>query len=126
MEKEKYYTPDVSEFHVGFEFEEKLLNGEWRAAVCEIYPSDQRGLVAVLPDEGDTVRVKYLDGDDLKELGWIDKGHLKFEHDNGGFGEWLSLHETDPEIVHLGNFTYKIKNKSELSRLMKQLQLTSA
>lgn len=39
----KYYTPDISEFHVGFEYEEAVIDcktwhsrGEWESAIFKI------------------------------------------------------------------------------------------
>ena len=69
---------------------------------------------------------KYLDQEDIKSLGWSDKGSLWFEKDTWLLRKWknheLDIYDDsftgeDPAIVFRGT----IKNKSELKKLMKQL-----
>lgn len=99
--KSKYYTPDISEFHVGFEYEvfdskyeykvEKLSETKlkvlsdpitttgWFKEAYEIdsflYVEDSSDIKSNIPSyiENDKVRVKYLDREDIESLG--------FEHD---------------------------------------------
>ena len=136
--KDKYYTPEIEEFHVGFEF--------------EFYDEDDKDwTVTVIKNQTDLCnwtgleinkRVKYLDKEDIESLGWkFNRAHLegetqlKFykdnkclyyregEHQIGVFTinpskcEYYSKHGVDPCMIN----TVTIKNKSELKRLLKQL-----
>lgn len=81
---EKYYTPEISEFHVGFEFESKTRaydgtvktkeqfdNEDWEYDICSVgdLPYIERALTgrnaenALCP-----LRVKYLDSEDIIDL----------------------------------------------------------
>lgn len=94
----KYYTPDISEFHVGFEYEvfdskyeykvEKLSETKlkvlsdpitttgWFKEAYEIdsflYVEDSSDIKSNIPSyiENDKVRVKYLDREDIESLGF--------------------------------------------------------
>lgn len=86
--------------------------------------------------EDKTVRVKYLDKEDIEELGWIYMGEIfnnsysEFYHPNEGkdnrtlrFSHNLDFMEIEIGIRY-GDFygeSYKIKNYNELKTLMKQL-----
>ena len=63
----KYYQPDISEFHVGFEYEEawglERVNQEW---IKEVFKIDQSP-VHLLPK----LRVKYLDREDIESCGFV-------------------------------------------------------
>jgi len=66
---DKYYTPKLEEFHVGFEFEAQniLDRQEWINKVI-IYGKDiSYKEIAIKHKE---VRVKYLDKDDIEDLGF--------------------------------------------------------
>jgi hypothetical protein len=84
---EKYYTPTIEEFRVGFEYEERYdsynkVTGEYDISWSkEIYNLDH--FLDVMYDgeyEFDTdmeyKRVKYLDQEDIESLGW--------KYDNNG------------------------------------------
>ena len=72
-EEHKYYQPDISEFHVGFEFEEELC-GKWYK---EIFDSDNDILgnrecqtkLSEIHYGNLKVRVKWLDEEDIESLG---------------------------------------------------------
>ena len=96
----KYYTPDISEFHVGFEYEvfdskyeykvEKLSETKlkvlsdpitttgWFKEAYEIdsflYVEDSSDIKSNIPSyiENDKVRVKYLDREDIESLVFIE------------------------------------------------------
>jgi len=144
--EEKYYTPSISEFHVGFEYEYYCLldwpkkEKGWRKQTIENDYSDHRGAVIPIPfndfDEG-CVRVKRLDREDIESLGWV--------FHNNGFNDMFIYNKTkytyplwnmkinksgSLTIYHLqenGDVVSKavsdifIKNKSELKRIMQQL-----
>ena len=79
MEKSKYYTPKIGEFCVGFECEMKNSSDpkyfEWEKCIfkddfsCEL--SEDYCFEYLFADlkEGN-IRVKYLDEQDILDLGW--------------------------------------------------------
>lgn len=137
----KYYTPSLEEFHIGFEYEED--DSEWSKRTFESYQD-----LEILNDdiiEGN-IRVKKLDREDIESFGWSyiptksigkdsyeglfsnsTRGKMLFEHD------WLNNKITiktpnyirdasgrfDGYIIYVNCLI--IKNKSELARLLKQL-----
>lgn len=133
----KYYTPEIDEFYVGVECETNE-DGEWEYYRIKKYTSLLE-LDKLLKLGG--VRVKYLDKEDIESLGWKTPIHsLKvfgegieyyFKCQNGD-NYWLRMDEfvNGSKIkIHNGidwedNHIYadfKIKNKAELKKLMKQI-----
>lgn len=167
----KYYTPELEEFHVGFEYEEynqgyqydvKLLTEnpdiqlqilsepelvtDWVKCVYEL-----DNFISLIDGEISTyipeVRVKYLDEQDIKDLGW------EFTSTNGmvmwfhGKEEWFGKEIPGSPLYKYWSYTLTfdskyqsvkiecgtnngdtdtffegiIKNKSELRKLMTQL-----
>lgn len=125
----KYYTPDISEFHVGFEYEEwdskeqcfehkvctkpHHINNAW----VKLKAVGMRGV-------GWEIRVKHLGIEDILSFGFTlvddidDTGYTSFEYKD----YWLGMKETEAYIEdETGMLFYgNIKNKSELSRILKQ------
>lgn len=86
----KYYIPEIQEFYIGFEFEYKSYKGnllnkedvitewikcddlsnEWDYEDCSLYAVVKR----IRDNE---IRVKYLDQEDIKNLGWKNCKHNK-------------------------------------------------
>lgn len=82
----KYYTPKIEEFHIGFEYEqipsftdgtvknqEEFENGIFEKRICRIgdSPYIDRALNGVNANNGrGGVRVKYLDKEDIESLGF--------------------------------------------------------
>lgn len=134
MENNLYYTPTIEEFHVGFEYELLGNSGNW-------YKNDFGDANGEYWNElsecywditHNKLRVKYLDQEDIESLGWNteDNGecyNLQIKWDLYG----LYPFEFESKIPH----TYKIckdtkdlfygtiKNKSELKKLMQQLNI---
>ncbi len=150
----KYYTPEIEEFHIGFEYEQlnvhaKMVVGakptkHWRK---EVWTEDDLYDSAVVYNLNmDTCRVKYLDREDIENLG--------FEHTGRTIDDWYELKVSRPAVMsaHTNrryvlmhdfrtnqgvvimaydyesgdsgeNTIYRgsCKNKSELKKLMKQL-----
>mgnify|MGYP001567459844 CR=1 FL=1 len=146
----KYYIPTIDEFYVGFEHE--FMNGDrWEDNIicprdlitetsggdpCENYFEE---IYKGLRD----VRVKYLDKEDIESLGWehIGSGWYNLKVVPGSLGYWNYVRlrkwqknelfirgyrndpseneDTENEMLFTGN----IKNKSELKKLMKQLNI---
>ena len=142
MENEKYYTPTLNEFHVGFDYEEKI-GDEWISRILDqIYENYE---LPIEDDDNDLkrFRVKYLDKEDIESIGFKHIGG-KMVTDVGQLYSWnnkrywvhlnytkLSDHcvikiETSVEqysIKTLVVHSIGIKNKSELLILFKQLNI---
>jgi hypothetical protein len=127
----KYYTPSIEEFHVGFEYESQNINtGEW------IKYSSKTLSDLLLDFEVEFTRVKYLDKEDIESLGFIYDNELKFP--KGKYkttvveyvNDIYCLSTFDNHEIMISEycdgvfdklFIGTIKNKSELKRLLKQL-----
>jgi hypothetical protein len=137
MEKEnKYYTPSIDEFHVGFKYQELDSNDVW---VDKVFYS------LLLDFNINYVRVKYLDKEDIESLGFKyvknnenifsgDGKSILFKYNVDQYSKyellmfeknnqvWINLvHE--PTKMVIPYFKGIIKNKSELKKLMKQLNI---
>jgi len=136
----KYYTPTIEEFHVGFEYEmkegftdgtvktqENFDKAKWESRVCDsgiMYI--ERALQGRNAKNGLCgIRVKLLDREDIEREGFIY---------SNVHSEYWSLNGFDLAILGDNYFTIyedkgadefcfrgKIKNKSELQKLMIQL-----
>ena len=132
---ETHYTPDIEEFHIGFEYEKN--DGEaWCKTIVKGYKQIRNAEILI---EQNSTRVKYLDKEDIESLRWIDgeaKGlggyiidvtneeihhgfYQMYIHDNRDKGFWfVQIHDfINTDYLFQGT----IKNKSELARVMKQL-----
>lgn len=84
---DKYYIPSIEEFYAGFEYEEKVIiytdkgwfthkGLGWEKRVfsstnyMENYYLSERVKLGLVGKYNTTIRVKYLDKDDLEELGF--------------------------------------------------------
>jgi len=130
----KYYTPTIEEFYVGFEYEVKKEESWFRCfysqgSLVDIYYKYNDDLDSI-DFEVDTIRVKYLDQEDIESLGW------RFEKKHAGLEEFqfttdeLSLdYNLESHYLRIAwygdgditRFSGTIKNKSELIKLLKQL-----
>ena len=139
----EYYTPEIEEFHVGFEYEWLNENNDW---VKEDTPIEitKEGF----EEQTYGLRVKYLDREDIESLGFTDYKHSAYDwykfsktiecpianynycgarllHDRSTSGiiimgyEYQFELDEDKNAVNL--FRGIIKNKSELVKLLKQL-----
>lgn len=138
--KNKYYTPDISEFYVGFEYE-------------AFEPEDQSGVgkykkyvfnrddcaVKYYKFNSHDYRVKYLDSEDIESLGfWCrndgDEANFQSKNNDGDFYEIdiydniLSIEKFVQVAINTHNsytiFKGKVKNKSELKILLNQLGIS--
>jgi hypothetical protein len=121
----KYYTPEIEEFHVGFE--------------CDIQPENIESFQSHrwcaenyfdLEASRFKVRVKYLDREDIESFG--------FEKDSGDY-DYVNDNQGQLEILHEDNrgmmidistgygacqeFYGRLKNKSELKKELKKIGL---
>lgn len=152
MENNKYYTPTIEEFHVGFECEIKNsshpVNFEWEHfKIVSVYDAKISGSImdwsfydsynAIKDGE---IRVKYLDQEDIESCGWsfIPSEYRAKEYighndtieemevfsKNGFALRIYNKKYTKLNILNINlNISITIKNKSELIRLMKQLNI---
>lgn len=134
----KYYTPSIEEFHVGFECEIESSWGYVKGTYPLILKEDtltgftlnKLGESKTLKKVLSSIRVKYLDKEDIESLGWTDgeiyglSGYvlnyateddyqMYYDEDN----QFTQIYNWDAKIIFEGT----IKNKSELKRLLKQL-----
>ena len=150
MKLNKYYTPEIEEFFVGFEYE-VFQKGE---------PYDSNYMYLVAPQENDAwykftypdpflgnnlkrmfeiykIRVKYLDKEDIESLGFNqianDCFNLSIKEYRGRLNQEIRILVRQTILIYLAMdmnykdknnlvlFTGNIKNKSELIKLLKQL-----
>lgn len=144
MENNLYYTPKISEFYVGFEYEEyQFLERNWKTVKCEFIKPN----TTIDPK---WFRVKYLDQSDVESLGWKTHNNDVFTlgkmikdapEDWHNLGNWKYrlmisqvIEPVDPCRIFIDNrnpsngganqiFRGTIKNKSELIKLMQQLNI---
>ena len=138
----KYYTPELLEFHVGFEFEQ-FENNNWQQTTLESDGAERFFVMLNTYESQDFVRVKHLDREDIESLGWHkhQETYFSFEnkkiksHSNEYFlNEILVLSNSyfleitdfciiiqdyDYEVIFKGT----IKNKSELKKIMQMLNI---
>ena len=136
---DKYYTPEIEEFHVGFEYE-VLIDGSWIRFVCDkhfcltnVYSNYSEKFSVDEKIKDNKCRVKYLDVEDLDSLGFeIPPVSLPNFHINYSLSCSMMFSNKDAlcrldmlNSKHKMKTSYlgKIKNKSELKRLLKQLEL---
>ena len=121
MESSKYYTPELSEFHVGFEYEhynEKI--DSWMPCFYDTM-YDQRGNDSLDELNMEKERVKYLDMEDVKSLGFGYDNNL--DYSLNGYFIWLNGDSSTSIVDDDGERFFRgiIKNKSELKRILKQI-----
>lgn len=70
----KYYTPTIEEFHIGFEYETYELYetpNRWKINIFGEEHMELDHIVFLLMEHPDMIRVKYLDKEDIESLGFI-------------------------------------------------------
>ena len=122
MENNKYYTPELSEMHVGFEYESLIHTKEWiEVNYTEL---DQNTKYDI---ENGLIRCKFLDKEDIESFGFIHDRSYMFN-----LGQYR-LHFIQPDneldIIHIYDnesnddtiFLGNIKNKSEFKFILTRL-----
>jgi len=149
MSETKYYTPTIEEFYVGFECEIKDDESDFDGTII-LSAYDTEYLDRLIKNK--SVRVKYLDRDDIEEAGWRLFGSpLKLvggEYENDfpivyqilGEKQFMKNSPVLASLVQIRENIYNIykttngdeaamefkgiiKNKSELKKIMKQLNI---
>lgn len=124
----KYYTPELSEFYIGFQYEQKVGNPqndlieeiEFNYNKCK-FPDPFLGYNLNKLNLSN-IRVKYLDKKDVENCGWIWNTD-RYEHNNNDWGADLEILDNN-EGVAINQIVYSIKNINELQKLMKQLNIS--
>lgn len=143
----KFYTPDLEDFHIGFEYEYKYNDA--RSWTKKVFGPDSFLHLDEIETK-DFCRVKYLDREDIESLGWIREEfpmalRLFFTKEVDRFGvketysllyvpqtSWVLIYKTQGYIIEHPDkitttgttvFAGEIKNKSELKRILKQVKL---
>ena len=137
MENNLYYTPTIEEFHVGFIYERKEYDDlrmidEWYETSIDT-PWQLVDYVMYLQNFNfNKTRVKYLDQEGIESLGWKDCDNIYntirwnfndyilmfYKKDN----RYLIFRDCGPNNIQTV-FNGFIKNKSELIKLMQQLNI---
>ena len=127
LENNLYYTPTIEEFHIGFECEVLGIIGAKEDERLFSQPTiiSQKELLLIDRLE---IRVKYLDQSDIESLGWRfgTNDYVFPENKNVTYGQYkLLFNNNELEIIHLSGTLFRgiIKNKSELIKLMQQLNI---
>ena len=142
----EYYIPDISELYVGFEYQSMCIeNAHW--GICKV-EEDFATPPYLYEIENETIRVKYLDIGDIESLGFS-KETEKYKYGIVSNSELIKIEgKTIYKIqwywhmdrsnrenlirIYTGtlyNYPYTeifrgdIKNKSELKKLLKQLNI---
>ena len=129
MKTNKYYTPTIGEVHFGFEYEFHYMVEGWKKERFE--KMDFNYLAENIKEE--LIRVKYLDKEDIESLGFK-KTHsdLDFVLKIKNIFTYELRHEIAINGIIIKRkdmsqdtcvFAGTIKNKSELKKLLKQLNI---
>lgn len=134
----KYYTPTIEEFHVGFEYEFRhpdYKDGGWKKYSTPEFNHEREDSI---PFNGrlEDFRVKYLDREDIESLGFklmitksaydlFFKGKVKLNfYEIGAFSNYSKvLIETKNKFGNIVLFSGEIKNKSELINQLKRCKI---
>ena len=117
MEKNKYYTPTIDEFHVGFEYEYK---GQILEFLKYNHPVSYN--FSLIKDELELgyIKTKYLDREDIESLGFDLRSEDEFYSKDNKYNIYTG--NKNIEIYSEGVcFIGRIKNKSELKRILKMI-----
>lgn len=131
MEDNKYYVPELEEFCVGFEYEYLTKEDVWHKDVFgSEKPLDSEQMPfnlvkAILKRFPAEIRVKRLCGKDIESLGFVadrDLCYFRIPNDT----RKIDLFYTGSKIITIRIdttqvFDGKVKNKTELKKLMKML-----
>jgi len=131
MEKEKYYTPEISEFHVFFEYEWKCdgTQTDWTKSIC----NEKMNPLDVDCRRVNEYRVKYLDKEDIESFQFYQKiGYyltVMIEYNGKKNVEIHLVHTGKQILIYIYNeytlYAGECLNKSELKFILKRLKIIS-
>ncbi|MGK0464796.1 hypothetical protein [Clostridium sp.] len=129
--KDKYYTPSIEEFYVGFEYEQASMKmvapKEWSKKI--FYLNNSHIDIVKYGDIDKNTRVKYLDKEDVESVGFKEEKNNIFKFKDKYRRNWqLKLLIPDRGRILLSNdckyfMDINIKNKSEFKVILKQLNI---
>ena len=120
----KYYTPDITEFHVGFEYERKTSFGWVKSIFIEPLFNNSKIGQGSGADKKEWFsfekRVKYLYKEDIESLGFAQVIEDQYTLDDI---ELLIDDDLFVQIIKDDGFLFQgtIKNKSELKKVLKMI-----
>jgi hypothetical protein len=134
--KDKYYTPSIEEFYVGFECELRNSSSDvfdWEH--FQIVGVDDAKISSTLMDwsfydsrnaiEEEQVRVKYLDKEDIESLGFVTDPSGERYYELGEYQLYVDIHPIHNITIYNWDSTVifqgTIKNKSELKQVLKMI-----
>lgn len=136
----RYYRPNIDEFHLNFKYEFRGGNGYRKEILnCESYSNPLQAIKDLI--DINQISVKYLDIDDINALGWTafgsDAWKTTFENLQLGCSFKLvtdenvyELHYNSKDLIIIYNvieaeqlFSGTIKNINELEVIMKQIHI---
>lgn len=146
---EKYYTPTIDEFHVGFEYETNYNSDTWKEVTLTTEEAPSLFDAYVYDAVNTEFRVKYLDIEDIESFGFVHTTSLKNYQENFRITNLLRrLNEEEGDamynevrlqyapdihrVIIYGTvtgfeeekfFEGTIKNKSELKKILEQLNI---
>lgn len=137
MSNEKYYTPHISEFHVGFVYQSKN-NAKEEFETYEVEHDFDSCVYQHLIDK-EEVRVKLLDREDIEAEGWKYSRTIPPSY-FAGYEEYtivkyyilkrftntkmVGIYKTHAEDGNYQLFNGTIKNRSELRKVMEMAGIT--
>ena len=103
----------------------KWVNTVWKS---HMIMSEQFNLIEYKITVPDSIRVKYLDKEDIESLGFVRDSIYSHKYKNDYYIEYNSKKSIHLDTIEIKNnqqtlFSGYIKNKSELKRLLKQLNI---
>ena len=120
----KYYTPDITEFHVGFEYERKTSFGWVKSIFIEPLFNNSKIGQGSGADKKEWFsfekRAKYLDKEDIESLGFAQVMEDQYTLDDI---EFIIDDDLFVQIIKDDGFLFQgtIKNKSELKKVLKMI-----
>lgn len=129
MESGKYYTPELEEFHIGFQFEyNSEIFEDWKKCDNADLEDCYHAIQDISQNLETKYRVKILDKEDIESLGFEEVESGIYMKDKTKFVKYVL--DTRSSRFSIRNSIYNecwfygtIKNKSELIRILKQLQI---
>ena len=130
----KYYQPKIEEFHVGFEYEiyedfDYYTEKTWHKQFYGKNGTNHENMDYVHENYLDKIRVKYLDKQDIEDLGFevlvLDSGTEYEWHYIKYNGKVICGWEPEETIknIEIGAEWFTIKNKAEFKKIMEQIHI---
>lgn len=128
----KYYTPNIEEFHVGFEYNVIDRAGYHSVVLTDtmlsqnlIFATGQVNFYSWVKGElgKGNIQVKYLDKEDIESLGFIQTDFETYNKDGIEIIWWSKESKTNLIVMDHPEFLFKgeIKNKSELKKVLQMI-----